>query len=74
MRKITKRQREVLDFLRSFHDTDGRMPTGSEIAAHFGFRDPSSAYQHLEALEAKGRITIRRYGQGRPMAIRITGV
>jgi len=72
MRQLTKRQREVLDFIVAFHDREGRFPTGPEIAGHFGFKDPSPAYQHLDALEAKGYLKIKRYGYGRPTAIQLT--
>ena len=72
MRQLTKRQREVLDFVVAFHDREGRFPTGPEIANNFGFRDPSPAYQHLDALEAKGYLRIKRYGYGRPTAITLT--
>lgn len=72
MTPLTPRQREVLDYLGAFHARDGRFPTGPEIAAHFGFRDPSPAYQHLDTLEAKGYLRIKRYGYGRPRAIQFT--
>jgi repressor LexA len=72
MRQLTKRQREVLDFIIAFHDRDGRFPTGPEIANHFGFKDPSPAYQHLDALEVKGYLKIKRYGYGRPTSIQLT--
>ncbi|MBS1911957.1 MAG: repressor LexA [Bacteroidetes bacterium] len=72
MKQLTNRQREVLDFIVAFQDRDGRFPTGPEIAKHFGFRDPSPAYQHLDALEAKGYLRIKRYGYGRPTSIQLT--
>lgn len=72
MKQLTARQREVLDFVVAFRDREGRFPTGPEIAKHFGFKDPSPAYQHLDALEAKGYLRIKRYGYGRPTAIQLT--
>jgi len=72
MRQLTKRQKEILDFIVGFHDREGRFPTGPEIADHFGFKDPSPAYQHLDALETKGFIKIKRFGYGRPTAIQLS--
>jgi repressor LexA len=72
MRQLTKRQKEILDFIIAFHDRDGRFPTGPEIAENFGFKDPSPAYQHLDALETKGFIKIKRFGYGRPTAIQLS--
>lgn len=72
MRQLTKRQKEILDFIIAFHDSEGRFPTGPEIADHFGFKDPSPAYQHLDALETKGYIKIKRFGYGRPTAIQLS--
>ncbi|MEO5930519.1 MAG: LexA family transcriptional regulator [Candidatus Kapaibacterium sp.] len=72
MKDLTRRQQEVLSHIIAFHVREGRFPTGPEIANHFGFKDPSPAYQHLEALEWKGYLTINRYGYGRPAAIRLT--
>ncbi len=72
MRQLTKRQKEILDFIIEFHDREGRFPTGPEIAENFGFKDPSPAYQHLDALEAKGFIKIKRFGYGRPTAIQLS--
>lgn len=72
MRQLTKRQKEILDFIVGFHDNEGRFPTGPEIADHFGFKDPSPAYQHLDALETKGYIKIKRFGYGRPTAIQLS--
>jgi len=50
---LTARQREVLDFIRSFIKGAGYPPTVREIGAHFGFV-PRSVFDHLKALERKG--------------------
>jgi len=54
--KLTKRQIELLDFLRSHHHTTGLMPTTREIQSHFGFASQTAAVTHLRALERKGVI------------------
>ena len=50
---LTARQREILDFIRSFMIQAGYPPTVREIGAHFGFV-PRSVFDHLKALERKG--------------------
>jgi repressor LexA len=50
---LTARQREVLDFVRSFMIRVGYPPTVREIGSHFGFV-PRSVFDHLKALERKG--------------------
>jgi len=58
MEELTDRQEEVLQFVLSFRKDRGRTPTGPEIARHFGYQDPSSAYQHLRLIEKKGYLEI----------------
>jgi len=69
---LTQRQREILDFIASFQKRMGRTPTGPEIAEHFGFKDPSPAYQHLKLMEKKGYLELTKAGRGRPMGVRLT--
>jgi repressor LexA len=56
--RLTARQRQVLDWIRSFVDSRGMPPTRAEIAAGLGFSTPSSAEDHLQALAKKGAIEI----------------
>lgn len=58
MEELTDRQKQVLQFTLSFQEDRGRTPTGPEIASHFGYQDPSSAYQHLRLIEKKGYLEI----------------
>ncbi len=69
---LTKRQKEILDFLISFQMGMGRTPTGPEIANHFNFKDPSPAYQHLKLMEKKGYVEVFTAGRGRPLGVRLT--
>jgi repressor LexA len=55
--KLTKRQKEILDFLIEFIRREGYSPSMEEIAAHFGFASLNAVYKHLEALEARGFLT-----------------
>ena len=53
---LTARQRQILDWIRSYLETTGMPPTRAEIAAGLGFSTPSSAEDHLQALARKGAI------------------
>jgi len=54
--KLTKRQKEILDFVTDFIRREGYSPSMEEIAAHFGFASLNAVYKHLEALEARGHL------------------
>ena len=56
--RLTARQRQILDWIRSYLDTSGMPPTRAEIAAGLGFSTASSAEDHLQALARKGAIEI----------------
>jgi repressor LexA len=51
---LTARQQKVLEWIRRHLESTGMPPTRAEIAAGLGFRTPSSAEDHLRALERKG--------------------
>ena len=57
---LTRRQREILNFISEFIDKYKFPPTRSELARHFGFRSPNAAEAHLRALEKKSVIGIER--------------
>lgn len=59
-RKITNRQRQVLEYLVNEVKTKGYAPSVREIGLALGLRSPSTVHQHLTALEHKG--CIRRHG------------
>jgi repressor LexA len=56
MTTLTKRQQEVLDFVRNTQASEGTCPTLREICDHFGFRSPKAAADHLTALQRKGAL------------------
>ncbi|MBN1884780.1 MAG: transcriptional repressor LexA [Candidatus Krumholzibacteriota bacterium] len=60
MTALTRRQREILDFIRSFRASRGYAPSIGEIAAHFGLSAVSTVHEHLVNLERRG--AIRREG------------
>lgn len=56
MKNLTKRQSEVLDFIKNFIDTHKYPPTIREIAQHFEI-SVKGAYDHVKALEKKDVIS-----------------
>lgn len=58
MVKLTARQQEILDFIRSTLEVLGAPPTRAEIANAFGFASHNAAEEHLKALAKKGVIVL----------------
>lgn len=56
MIKLTARQQEVLDLIKTAIDQTGFPPTRAEIATELGFKSPNAAEEHLKALARKGAI------------------
>jgi repressor LexA len=54
--ELTRRQSEILDFIRKRIEETGLPPTRAEICKALGFKSPNAAESHLRALEAKGVI------------------
>ncbi len=53
---LTNRQAQVLEFIKDFLAAHGYPPTVREVAAHFGFKSPRAAHDHMKALQRKGYI------------------
>jgi repressor LexA len=68
---LTKRQKQILNFISDHIDSDGFPPTRNELSKHFGFRSPNAAESHLRALENKGVIRIEA---GRSRGITLTAL
>ena len=54
MDKLTKRQKEILDFITYYLKDHGYAPSYMEIAEQFGISSPATVHQHVKALEEKG--------------------
>jgi repressor LexA len=54
--KLTKRQKQILDFISEFIDCNGYSPSMEEIAEHFHFASLNAVFKHLEALERRGHL------------------
>ncbi len=53
---LTKRQKEILDYLREFIDENGYAPSFEEIRTAFGYSSLATVHEHLSNLERKGCI------------------
>jgi len=53
---LTKRQKEILDFIRSYMSEEGCAPSYDDIASRFGFSSKGTVYRHVHTLEKKGHI------------------
>ncbi len=53
---LTRRQREILDFISSHISEQGYAPSFEEIAGRFSFRSLATVHEHLTNLERKGYI------------------
>jgi repressor LexA len=56
MEKLTQRQQQVLDLIRTHIDETGYPPTRADIARELGFKSANAAEEHLKALARKGAI------------------
>ncbi len=51
---LTKRQKQILDFIIGFIADNGYAPTFQEIGEYFDLSSPATVHQHIKALEEKG--------------------
>ena len=73
---LTKRQKEILDYIGDFIANQGYAPSFEEIAKSFGYASLATVHEHLSNLERKGyirksynesrSIELVRPGQGEP--------
>ena len=70
---LTRRQKEILDFLNRFIDRKGYAPTIEEIAGHFGLRSLATVHKHLTHLQDKGLIR-RHWNRSRALELLPTEV
>jgi len=54
---LTKRQREILEFIREFQARNGYAPSLEEIGKRFGLSAVSTVHEHLTNLARKGALT-----------------
>jgi len=61
---LTKRQKEILDFITGFIEEQGYAPSFEEIATAFGYSSLATVHEHLSNLERKGYIR-KSYNESR---------
>lgn len=66
---ISKRQRQIYDYICSYTDDHGYPPSVREIGASVGLASPSTVHMHLKALEERGYI---HRDPNKPRTIEIT--
>jgi repressor LexA len=69
MNDLTMRQKAILDFVKNRIIEDGEPPTRAEIADAFDFASTRGAQKHLQALEAKGYLSLKE-GKARGIKVR----
>jgi repressor LexA len=70
---LTKRQKEILDFLEEFLSENGYPPSFEEIARNFGYTSLATVHEHLENLKQKGYIR-KSYNASRSIELVPTGL
>jgi repressor LexA len=60
MKTLTKRQREILDFISDYIRRRGFKPSYQQIAMHFGLSSKAGIAKHITNLEKKGFIRRKR--------------
>jgi len=64
MMNLTKRQKEILDFIRSYRTEQGISPTQREIREQFQLSSFGTVQKHLKRLEEKGALS-RQWNRSR---------
>jgi len=65
---LTKRQKEILDYIGGFIEDRGYAPSFEEIAEHFGYSSLATVHEHLSNLERKGYIR-KAYNESRSIEL-----
>jgi len=71
-KRITDRQREIYEFIRTSIDGRSIPPTIREIGEAFGIRSTNGVEKHLAALERSGFV-MREHGKSRGISLRADG-
>lgn len=58
MSTLTKKQKQILDFIHEFQRDHGYSPSYREIASRFGLSSVATVFQHVKNLEKRGFVTI----------------
>ncbi len=70
---LTKKQKQILDYLQEFLAENGYSPSFEEIAERFGYSSLATVHEHLENLRGKGYIR-KSYNASRSIELVPTGM
>ena len=65
---LTKRQKQILDYIETFIEGNGYAPSFEEIAQDFGYSSLATVHEHLSNLERKGYIR-KSYNESRSIEL-----
>jgi repressor LexA len=65
---LTKKQRQILDFVESFVESNGYSPSYEEIAEEFGYSSLATVHEHLSNLQQKGFLR-KDYNKSRSLEV-----
>lgn len=65
---LTRRQRQILDYVEQFIDLHGYSPSFEEIAGEFKYRSLATVHEHLSNLENKGYLR-KNYNKSRSLEL-----
>jgi repressor LexA len=65
---LTKRQKQILDFIEGFIQEQGYAPSFEEMAEAFGYASLATVHEHLSNLERKGYIR-KSYNESRSVEV-----
>src|SRR4051794_33500671 len=68
MQELTKRQRQIVEFIDRTRHAFGGAPSTREIAEHFGFKSPGTVAEHLRLIRTKGALDSEP-GQARSLRV-----
>ncbi|PIR71435.1 MAG: hypothetical protein COX89_02200 [Candidatus Nealsonbacteria bacterium CG_4_10_14_0_2_um_filter_37_10] len=57
---LTKRQKQILDYIKKYIKENGYAPSLEEIRRHFRLSSISTIHQHIETLKEKGYLKKNR--------------
>ncbi len=69
MSSLTKKQAQILEYIRSHIEEYGYAPSYREIGDHFGLSSPATIHAHVQALCEKGVVAIGFDGEARSIEL-----
>lgn len=65
---LTRRQKQILDYLQEYLTANGYAPSYEEIAEHFGYASLATVHEHVENLRVKGYVR-KGYNESRSLEV-----